>query len=57
MKRTNNPGEWTDGKHLYTGSAKTGFKRKDESNVVEFEAVNLQPVKTEESEVDNSSEQ
>ena len=31
MKRTNTPGEWTDGKDIYVGNPKDGFKKKTES--------------------------
>ena len=31
MKRTGNPNEWTDGKDIYIGNPKDGFKKKSEA--------------------------
>lgn len=30
MKRTDIPGEWTDGKDIYTGNPRDGFKKKSQ---------------------------
>jgi len=57
MKRTNNPNEWTDGKNIYVGNPKDGFKKKNGTTtpkeVVEpTEEVVLKPVETKQPEGD-----